>query len=71
MACGGRIRSSTCRGAPLRTCLAAQTARRYIHWRAKSELKKFAAVLAAADGWRTIQEGVEVKLTRHLKLRRP
>ena len=42
-----------------------QTGRRYIIGAPKSELKKFAAVLAAADGWRTIQEGVEVKLTRH------
>jgi transposase len=42
-----------------------QTGRRYIMGAAKSELKKFAAVLAATDGWRTIQEGVGVKLTRH------
>jgi len=28
-------------------------------------LKKFSSALAAADGWRTVHEGVEVKLTRH------
>jgi transposase len=42
-----------------------QTGRRYIIGAPKSGLKKFAAVLAATDGWRTIHEGVEVKLTRH------
>ena len=31
----------------------------------KSELKKFGCELARPDGWRTVQEGVEVKLTRH------
>jgi transposase len=41
------------------------TGRRYIIGAPKSELKKFAADLAAADGWRTVQEGVEVKLARH------
>ena len=39
------------------------TGRRYIIGAPKSELKKL--LLAAADGWRTVQEGVEVKLTRH------
>src|ERR1700757_2184225 len=39
------------------------TGRRYIIGAPKSELKKFAAELAAAAGWRTVQEGVEVKLT--------
>ena len=42
-----------------------QTGRRYIIGAPKSELKKFASVLAAKDGWRTVQEGVEVKLTHH------
>jgi transposase len=42
-----------------------QTGRRYIIGAPKSELKKFAADLARPLGWRTIQEGVEVKLTRH------
>src|SRR6266480_6334166 len=42
-----------------------QTGRRYIIGAPKSELKKFASALAAADGWRTVHEGVEVKLTRH------
>jgi transposase len=42
-----------------------QTGRRYIIGAPKSELKKFAAALAAADGWRTVHEGVEVKLARH------
>ena len=39
------------------------TGRRYIIGAPKSELKKFGAELAAA-GWRTVQEGVEVKLAR-------
>src|SRR5215467_5105835 len=39
--------------------------RRYIIGAPKSELKKFAAELAAASGWRTVHEGVEVKLARH------
>ena len=39
-----------------------QTGRRYIIGAPKSELKKFAVALAASDGWRTVQEGVEVKL---------
>ena len=42
-----------------------QTGRRYIIGAAKSELKKFASELARADGWHTVQEGVEVKLTNH------
>ena len=39
--------------------------RRYIIGAPKSELKKFGADLTRPDGWRTVQEGVEVKLTRH------
>ena len=42
-----------------------QTGRRYITGAPKSELKKFSSALAAADGWRTVHEGVEVKLARH------
>jgi transposase len=42
-----------------------ETGRRYIIGAPKSELKKFGADLAAAHGWRTVQEGVEVKLARH------
>jgi len=42
-----------------------QTGRRYIIGAPKSELKKFGAELARPDGWRTVQEGVEVKLTSH------
>jgi transposase len=42
-----------------------QTGRRYIIGAPKSELKRFAFALAASDGWRTVQEGVEVKLARH------
>jgi transposase len=42
-----------------------QTGRRYIIGAPKSELKKFASALAAADGWRTVHEGVEVNLARH------
>jgi transposase len=42
-----------------------QTGRRYIIGASKSELKKFASVLAATDGWRTVHEGVEVKLSCH------
>jgi transposase len=41
------------------------TGRRYIIGAPKSELKKFSSALATADGWRTVHEGVEVKLTRH------
>ena len=40
-----------------------QTGRRYIIGAPKSELKAFAATLAAPDGWRTVQEGIEVKLS--------
>jgi transposase len=43
-----------------------ETGRRYIIGTPKSELKKFAADLASTDGWRTVQDGVEVKLTRHV-----
>jgi len=42
-----------------------QTGRRYIIGAPKSELRKFGAELGRPDGWHTIQEGVEVKLTRH------
>jgi transposase len=42
-----------------------QTGRRYIIGAPKSELKKFGAELGRPDGWRTVHEGVEVKLTRH------
>ena len=41
------------------------TGRRYIIGAPKSELKKFGFELARPDGWHTVQEGVEVKLTRH------
>src|SRR5712671_2274700 len=43
-----------------------ETGRRYIVGAPKAELKRFAAELAAPDGWRVVQEGVEVKLTRDL-----
>src|SRR6201987_2556853 len=42
-----------------------QTGRRYIIGAPKSELKKFGAELGRPGGWRTVHEGVEVKLTRH------
>jgi transposase len=42
-----------------------QTGRRYIIGAPKSELKKFGCELARPDGWSTVQDGVEVKLTRH------
>jgi transposase len=42
-----------------------ETGRRYIIGAPKSELKKFASELAASHGWRTVREGVEVKLARH------
>jgi transposase len=42
-----------------------QTGRRYIIGAPKSELKKFASELARPDGWRTVHEGVEVRLTSH------
>jgi hypothetical protein len=42
-----------------------ETGRRYIIGAPKSELKKFGADLAAVTGWRTVQEGVEVKLAHH------
>jgi len=41
------------------------TGRRYIIGAPKSELKKFATELAAAEGWRAVHEGVEVKIARH------
>lgn len=41
------------------------TGRRYIIGAPKSELKKFAAELADTGGWRTVNEGVAVKLARH------
>jgi transposase len=44
-----------------------ETGRRYIIGAPKSELKKFAAELASPDGWRAVQEGVEVKLTTHVQ----
>lgn len=39
-----------------------QTGRRYIIGAPKVELRKFAVELAAADGWRAIRDGIEVKL---------
>jgi len=42
-----------------------QTGRRYIIGAPKSELKRFGSELARPEGWRTVQDGVEVKLTRH------
>jgi transposase len=42
-----------------------QTGRRYIIGAPKSELKKFGSELDRPDGWRVVQEGVEVKLARH------
>src|ERR1700721_2393383 len=39
-----------------------QTGRRYIIGAPKSQLKTFRGELAGQDGWRTVQEGVEVKL---------
>lgn len=41
-----------------------KTGRRYIVGAPKAELKRFAAELAASEGWRVVQEGVEVKLAR-------
>jgi transposase len=41
-----------------------QTGRRYIIGAPKSQLKTFRGELAGQDGWRTVQEGVEVKLAR-------
>jgi len=40
------------------------TGRRYIIGAPKAELKRFAAPLADAEGWRSIRDGVAVKLTR-------
>ena len=42
-----------------------ETGRHYIIGAPKSELKQFASALAATEGWRTVHEGVEVKLARH------
>jgi transposase len=42
-----------------------QTGRRYIIGAPKSELKKFVSELARPDGWRTVHQGVEVKLASH------
>src|SRR5262245_31744923 len=42
-----------------------ETGRRYIIGAPKSELKRFAAPLAAAAGWRQVREDVEVKLARN------
>ena len=42
-----------------------RTGRRYIIGAPKSELKKFVSELARPDDWRTVHEGVEVKLTSH------
>jgi hypothetical protein len=42
-----------------------ETGRRYIIGAPKSKLKKFGSALARPDGWRMVQEGVEVKLARH------
>jgi transposase len=41
-----------------------ETGRRYIIGAPKSELKKFSTALAEVGGWRTIRDGVEVKLAR-------
>jgi len=41
-----------------------QTGRRYIIGAPKSQLKTFSGELARKEGWRTVQEGVEVKLAR-------
>ena len=39
-----------------------QTGRRYLIGTAKSDLKKFAGAIADASDWRTVREGLEVKL---------
>ena len=44
-----------------------ETGRRYIIGAPKSELKKFAAPLAATVGWRKVREDVEVKLARNME----
>jgi transposase len=41
------------------------TGRRYIIGAPKSELRKFSAELAVATGWRTVHDGVAVKLAVH------
>src|SRR5262249_47360030 len=47
------------------------TGRRYIIGAPKSELKRFGAELADRDGWRTLREGIEVKLARHPETAEP
>ncbi len=42
-----------------------QTGRRTIIGAPKSELKKFGPEVARRDGWRSVREGIEVKLVRH------
>jgi transposase len=42
-----------------------ESGRRYIIGTPKSELKTFGSELGCRDGWRTVREGVEVKLARH------
>ena len=42
-----------------------QTGRCYIIGAPKSELKKFSAELSRPDDWRTVRDGVEVKLAKH------
>jgi transposase len=41
------------------------TGRRYIIGAPKSELRKFSSELSRPEGWRMVQDGVEVKLARH------
>jgi hypothetical protein len=41
-----------------------QTGRCYLIGAPKAELRRFAVELAAADAWREIREGIEVKLSR-------
>ena len=41
-----------------------ETGRRYIVGAPKSELKRFAAEIAAPEGWHVVQHRIEVKLTR-------
>jgi transposase len=42
-----------------------KTGRRYIIGAPKSELKKFSSELSRPDDWRTVRDGVEVKLAKH------
>ena len=44
-----------------------QSGRRYIIGSPKSELRRFSSALAARRGWRTLREGIEVKLTHCLE----